>query len=266
MKKILHISFMSILIAGTIVLLAFTNMEYQGKAFHSFTIEILNPSERAMITADEIKSLVTGKFGQVEGTTMARVDLYELENTVLANPYLSYCEVYQTIEGDLVLKARVREPLVRVINQDDDQFYLDLTGCLMPVSPAHPSHVPIASGFISDKYISLDRREKPLNDYPDTSALQQVYPVAYYIFKDDFLRSFIDQIYITDKKEIELVPKIGSQAIIFGDAGDAAEKLENLKTFYQKVMSNINWHTYKSINLKYKNQVVCLKSTEYEQD
>jgi cell division protein FtsQ len=260
MKKILHISLMSTLVAGTIFLLAFTDMEYQGNAFRSFSIDVLNPSESAMITADEIKSLVTAKFGQIEGATMARLNLYELENMVLANPYVSACEAYQTIEGDLVLKARVREPLVRIVNSDDDQYYLDLHGYLMPVNAVHPSHVIIASGSIPDKYISPDKSEKPLSAYPDTSALQQVYQVAYYISRDDFLRSFIDQIYITDKKEIELVPKIGSQTIVFGNATDTAEKLENLKTFYEKVMCNINWHTYKSINLKYKNQVVCLKS------
>ena len=266
MKKILHISSMSILVAGTIILLAFTDMEYQRKIFKSFRVDVLNPSDQAMITAGEITSLVVDKFGEVEGSPMARIDLYELENMVLRNPYVSSCEVYQTIEGDLVLKARVREPLVRVVNIDDDQFYLDLNGCLMPINPVHPSHVPIASGFIADKYISLDKSEKPLNSYPDSSVLHQVYPVAYFIFKDDFLKSFIDQIYITEKKEIELVPKIGSQTIIFGNAAEAAEKLENLKTFYQKVMCNINWHTYKSINLKYKNQVVCLKFIKYEQD
>jgi cell division protein FtsQ len=266
MKKILHISSMAILVAGTIFLLAFTDMAYQGKTFRSLRIDVLNPSEQSMITAGEITSLVVDKFGEIEGSPLARIDLFDLENTVLINPYVSSCEVYQTIEGDLVLKARVREPLVRVVNTDDDQFYLDLTGCLMPVNPGHPSHVPVASGFIADKYISLDKSEKPLNNYPDSSVLHQVYPVAYFILKDDFLRSFIDQIYITEKKEIELVPKIGSQAIIFGNATDAAEKLENLKTFYQKVMCNINWHTYKSINLKYKNQVVCLKLIEYEQN
>jgi hypothetical protein len=106
MKKILHISSMSILVAGTIILLAFTDMEYQSKIFRSFRIDVLNPSERSMITAEEITSLVVDKFGEIEGSPMARIDLYELENTVLINPYVSSCEVYQTIEGDLVLKAR----------------------------------------------------------------------------------------------------------------------------------------------------------------
>jgi cell division protein FtsQ len=266
MKKILHISSMAILVAGTIFLLAFTDMEYQKETFRSFRVDVYNPSERAMITAEEITRLVVDKFGEIEGAPMLRIDLNELENTVLINPYIATCEVYQTIEGDLILKATVREPLVRVINLDDDQYYLDLTGCLMPVNPRHPSHVPIASGFIADKYISLDKSEKSLNAYPDSSMLHQVYQVAWYIFKDDFLRSFIDQIYITEKKEIELVPKIGTQTIIFGKGEDAAEKLENLKTFYQKVMSNIDWRYYKSINLKYKNQVVCLKFIEYEQN
>ena len=56
----------------------------------------------------------------------------------------------------------------------------------------------------------------------------------------------------------------GSQVILFGNAEDAKEKLENLKTFYQKVMSQMDWHVYKSINLKYKNQVVCSKYLNYE--
>jgi cell division protein FtsQ len=266
MKKVLHISFMAILIAGAIILLAFTDLEYQQRTCTSFRIDVLNQSEEAMITSAEITDLVTDKFGKIEGSKIARIDLYQLENMVRDNPYVSSCEVFETIGGDLELKARVREPLVRVVNQDDDQFYLDVTGCLMPISAAHPSHVLIASGFIADKYISLDKSEKSLNTYPDSSVLHMVFPVAYFISKDEFLKSFIDQIYITEKKEIELVPKIGMQTIIFGDASDAREKLENLKTFYRKVMSNLDWNTYKSINLKYKNQVVCLKHIEYEQD
>jgi hypothetical protein len=35
-----------------------------------------------------------------------------------------------------------------------------------------------------------------------------------------------------------------------------SEKLENLKTFYQKVMSRMDWNIYKSINLKYE-LIIC---------
>jgi len=259
MKKILHLSFMIILVAGTIFILAFTDQEHQQLNYKSFLIEVLNPSESVMINSDEIKELVIKNFGEIEGAPIARIDLVKLENTVLGNPYISSCEVFQTIGGGLVLKARVREPLVRIINQDDKQFYLDLTGHAMPVSMVHPSHVLVANGLIPDQFISLDKSEKPLTTFPNGSILHQVFPVAYYISRDEFLKSFIDQIYINEKQEIELVPKIGSQNIIFGNAADTREKLENLKTFYQKVMSKMDWNVYKSINLKYKNQVVCSK-------
>jgi cell division protein FtsQ len=34
-------------------------------------------------------------------------------------------------------------------------------------------------------------------------------------------------------------------------------KLENLKLFYQKALPKVGWERYSSINLKYKNQIVC---------
>jgi cell division protein FtsQ len=259
MKKILHISFMIVLIAGMIVLLAFTDKEHQRITYNSFRIDILNPSEHALITQDEIHALVKRNFGEIEGSPIAGIDLVDLEKTVLANPYVSSCEVFQTIGGGLVMKAMVREPLVRIINQDGQQFYLDYHGFAMPITTIHPSHIVVANGNIPDRFISLEKSEKPLSSFPSSSSIHQIYLVALHISRDPFLKSFIDQIYINEKGEIELVPKIGSQNIIFGNADDAREKLENLKTFYQKVMSKMNWNVYKSINLKYKNQIVCSK-------
>jgi cell division protein FtsQ len=183
---------------------------------------------------------------------------------VLANPYVSKCEVFQTIDNEIIVKVVVRKPLVRIINRDGAQFYLDYNGFAMPLNPAKPSHILVANGSIKERYYSIDKSEQPLSAFPDSSALRQIYPVAYYISQDEFLKSFIDQIYVNDKNEMELVPKIGSQIIFFGNSEDAKEKLENLKTFYQKVMNQKDWHVYRSINLKYKNQVVCSKYLSYE--
>ncbi len=264
MKKILHISSIVILVAGTIVLLAFTDLEHQHSAYKNFRLEILNPSDQSLINSKEINDLIIKNFGKIEGAPISGIDLYQLEQTVLANPYVSACEVFQTIEGSLVMKARVREPLVRIINTDDKQFFLDYNGYAMPVNPGHPSRVIVANGLIKDQFVSLDKSEIPLGIYPENSVLHQIYPIAFFISKDKFLKSFIDQIYINENMEIELVPKIGSQKIIIGNADDAREKLENLKTFYEKVMSKMDWNVYKSINIKYKNQVVCSKYKSYE--
>lgn len=266
MKKILNISSMVILIAGMIVLLAFTDQEHQQTRYSDFHAEVMNPSDEDCITEPEIRDLVFDHFGEIKGAPISHIDLFRLEQLVLASPYISSCEAFQTIDGNLELKARVRKPLVRVINDDNQQYYLDYQGCAMPVNPVHPAHVPVASGFISDRYVSIEKSEQSLKTFPPESVLHQIYPVAYHISADEFLASFIDQIYINDSLEIELVPKIGSQVILFGNGENAKEKLENLRTFYEKVMSKIDWTLYTSINLKYKNQVVCSKYKRNEQE
>jgi len=259
MKKILNLSFMILLVAGMAVLAAFTDREHNSRAYRSFRIEVLNSPEQPLITLEEIREIVKTNFGEIEGAPIAGIDLADLENTVSANPYVSSCEVFQTIGGGLVMLTRVREPLVRIVNRDGQQFYLDHNGWAMPLTSAHPTLVPVANGKIADRFVSLDKSERPPGSFPDSSVVHQIYAVAFHISGDEFLHSFIDQIYVNDKKEIELVPKIGSQAIILGDGTEPKEKLENLSVFYQKVMSRTDWELYKTINLKYKNQVVCSK-------
>ncbi|MBW6459932.1 MAG: hypothetical protein K0B08_05105 [Bacteroidales bacterium] len=259
MKKILQISFTVILLAGTLFLLGFADKEHQAKVYRLFTVELFNSSDQSLITEQEIREMISEKFGEIEGARMMSVNLHKLENFVRNNPYISSCEVYQKLGGTLVIKARVREPLVRVINEGLQQYLLDQNGFLMPVNPDKPSHILIANGSIADSYVSLDGRETPLSNHPDQSVLRQIYTVALYISRDPFLRSFIDQVYVTETQELELVPKIGHQTIIFGQAEDTEEKLENLKIFYHSVMNKISWSTYQIINLKYKNQVVCTK-------
>ena len=54
MKRILHISFMVILVAGTFFLVSFTDQEHQRQTYKAFRIDVLNPSEMPLITAEEI--------------------------------------------------------------------------------------------------------------------------------------------------------------------------------------------------------------------
>ena len=59
---------------------------------------------------------------------------------------------------------------------------------------------------------------------------------------------------------MELYPAVGGHKIIFGTTEDMEEKFEKLKVFYKEGLSSIDsWTNYSVINLKYKNQVVCIK-------
>jgi cell division protein FtsQ len=86
-----------------------------------------------------------------------------------------------------------------------------------------------------------------------------LFKIATYVDKDAFWKAQIEQIFVTAESEYLLIPKIGDHTIVFGTAENMEEKFEKLLLFYKEGLSRVGWEQYKSINVKFKNQVVCTK-------
>ena len=86
-----------------------------------------------------------------------------------------------------------------------------------------------------------------------------VLDLAKYISSDSLWNAQIVQIYLKDNKEIELVPRVGNHTILLGDITNYQEKLRKLYLFYEKGVNQVGWNDYKEINLKFRNQIVCVK-------
>jgi cell division protein FtsQ len=86
--------------------------------------------------------------------------------------------------------------------------------------------------------------------------LDEVKTISLAIQKDSFRMAMIDQVDITPQRSFEMIPKIGNQLIVFGDATAAEEKFNKLELFYKEVMVKSGWNKYSVINVQYKNQVV----------
>jgi len=93
----------------------------------------------------------------------------------------------------------------------------------------------------------------------DKHVLKDLYELANYMSKDQFLNPMIEQIYVDKKSEFVLVPKLGREKIELGSMKGYKEKLKNLEIFYKEGLRTIGWNKYKSISLKIDNQVVCEK-------
>ena len=76
---------------------------------------------------------------------------------------------------------------------------------------------------------------------------------------DDSDEKQIEQIHVTDRKVIELYPRVGEQVIILGTPENFRGKLENLMTFYKNGLSKTGWNKYSVINLSFDGQIVCTK-------
>lgn len=84
--------------------------------------------------------------------------------------------------------------------------------------------------------------------------------------KDDFWRSEVVQIIVSStpagELDVQLVPRSGDFTILFGPVGsrhDNDEKLARLMTFYKKGLGRTGWDEFRTVNVKYKGQVVCAK-------
>lgn len=84
-----------------------------------------------------------------------------------------------------------------------------------------------------------------------------------FIEEDDFWRSEVVQIVTratpSGAMEVELIPRSGRHTILFGRLEQEDAKLDKLLRFYRKGLNNIGWDEYKTIDIRYNDQVVCRK-------
>jgi cell division protein FtsQ len=176
-----------------------------------------------------------------------------LENKLKANPFIEFAKVYTEMDGVLRVEVSQRQPILRVMNHYDMDFYIDQHGLKIPLSSNFTARVLVANGFIDELFTNHV-------DSLHTRLAKDLYKTADYIRKDSLWDAQIAQIYVNTDREIELIPRVGSQRILIGNADSLNVKLRNLVAFYKQVLPQVGWDKYKTINIKYTNQVIGIKN------
>ena len=195
------------------------------------------------ISYDTVNKLLIQNFGPNQYQTKENINLNNLEELVQSNEMIENAEVFLTIKGELGVIIRQRTPVLRVANSTGSYYY-DSQGKKMPLSYNYSARVPLTSSELN------------INNCNDIICLSNR------IISDDFLQKQIigiNQIEGNGTNQFELRTRLGNQIVIFGDMNRADEKIKKLKIFYQKAVEDKTLETYRSINLKFNNQVVCAK-------
>jgi cell division protein FtsQ len=139
--------------------------------------------------------------------------------------------------------------MLRILDQNGGNYYLDEKGIKMPPSNNFTARVLVATGNIAPYTPEFMQKKR--------NTLKDLVTITKAILKDDFLADNIQQVHVNNAGEFILVPLIGDQKIILGNARRLENKFDRLKTFYKKAMPYVGWQQYRSINLKFNGQVVC---------
>ena len=262
MKRLLSISAYVVLFTALIALLGFIRKEYGNVACKTMRIVIEYNHSDTLVSVSDIERLLLLKKDTLEGRKLSPGDLGFIRETIMDIPYIAYCDVDFLLNGTLRIRAKQRIPMIRIVT-GNQSWYIDTEGTVMPRHHRHSARVPVAGGHLG----SLDflKTGNNLFSLADTSMSFAARPVhallqvAHYIHNHVQLRDMVEQLYINAHGETELFTKVGSQRILFGDAENIEEKFFKLLAYYQAGPAYNGIGQYRTINLKYNNQVVCSK-------
>ena len=209
------------------------------------------PGGYRLLTAEDVRKLLQRSFGfNLEDQPLERVNLHRVERILEYDPFVRDAEVHLDALNQLHLHIVQRRPVVRILDEMGLNYYLDEEGKKMPLSPHFTARVLVATGQIPPYTPEFLQKDKHL--------LKDLFHLVEYVRKDEFLHAMIEQVDVR-RGECTLIPKVGDQKILLGRPEQLEDKFRRLKIFYEQGIPYEGWRKYKTINLKYRGQVVCEK-------
>jgi cell division protein FtsQ len=257
LNKALNILIWSLGIAAIIALLGFVESKNVEVLCKSMDISIERPNKNFFVMEEDVRNMVLN-LGYGEGMRLNQVDVAHLEKLLNNNPSISHAEVYTAIDGVLKIELDQRNPIVRVFTEEGDSYYIDEEGWMMPLSNKFTARVIVANGAVKTSF-AQGYELNVMDQLQEDESLKNLYQLASFIGDDSFWKAQIVQLYVDDNGDIKLIPRVGNHDILFGKATEIEKKFEKLMIFYKDGLSKTGWNRYKTINLKYNNQVVCTK-------
>lgn len=273
MKKAFYI--ISDIIIGVYLVLAITSWNKPDatvKDCKQVTIRVADENTHGFLTKGEIQRLLKERGIYPLGQPIVATNPRQIETELKRMPFVSDAQCSITLEGHVFITVTQRTPLIRIKNIQNQDFYIDDNGGIMPNSQ-YVSNLMIATGYISKAY-----------------ATKYISVIAHYLMDDELWRKEIEQINVTADKQVELIPRNSEHVVNIGkmpqinDADPPSKKyvaindylkrqLTRLELFYRYVPQTLeppipndttnalNSHSYDYIDLEYNNQIICQRRT-----
>ncbi|MBR1539373.1 MAG: hypothetical protein IJ636_07705 [Bacteroidales bacterium] len=211
-------------------------------------VVLLDSLESAIVDRQEVHDFLARK---ALGQQTRLIDLDSLEQSLAARGEVMSAQVYTPDEQTIAVKLTQRKPVIRFEN-GTMKWYADPEGYLFPVTNA--VDVPIVTGNIP---LHTEKNWRGPAPEEQREWVNGMVTLARYIDSKPILREEIAQIDIAADGDIVLYTRSAGPSIIFGDSGDYVAKFLKLEAWWRNIVPQLDGKTYKTINLKYNNQIIC---------
>lgn len=211
------------------------NRSVADMACHSLEIDF--KGGEPFLRAEDVLDLLEREYGVFVGQRIQDISLSRVEALLNASGPVRKSEAWISGDGVLHVSLRQRDPVLR-FSEGRDGFYIDTEGVVFPLQPSHQADVPVVSG------------PRPSGeDWP----IKVVHTVRY--LRERGVNA--DSLHCNKGGELTLIGT-GGEHILLGRPGRISEQYPLLQCYYERI-SPVR-EGYKSINLKYSNQIICRKS------
>lgn len=229
-----------------------------SKLSEDTNINITGADGRMYITEDTVIKIIRRDTRQdLTDMQIGNLNTISIENALIKNPFVLKAEVYIDGRNHINIDVEQRKPIIRIIDKENNNYYLDIDGERVPTSNNDVARVLVATGDFS-KYRNVEGRI----NISERQKQRHIYQIAKYIYEDEFLLPLIEQIDMDKRGNMTLVPKLGHHTIAFGNGERIEEKFRYLKIFYKEALPYHGWEKYSKISLQYAGQVVCTRKGE----
>lgn len=241
-KKISLIA-LDIVIGGYLILAvtAFNKPDDADNTCHDVSISITQDTAEGFLSVPDIEHLLRKSGISLISRPMRNINTRQIEELLEGNDLIDNVECYKSINGLLCIKISQRTPVVRVISQTGEDYYVDNHGIIMPHNN-YSCNLLVATGYISKQFAS-----------------KVLAPTVCEINESPFWKNQIVQLNVLNDCSIEIVPRVGDHIAYLGQPIHITEKLDRLRKFYKYGLTKAGWNRYSRISVEFENQIICKK-------
>ena len=228
-KKTLIVT-LDVVIAAYLVaaVTAFNKPEDRATVCTEVKIDIAKGDIDGFLHPSEVKRLLEQQHLYPLAQPMQFVSTRQIEEALIQSPLVDRVECYKTQSGHVCIQLVQRLPVMQVLADNGDDYYLDDHGEILPATRL-TSNLIVATGHITRQYA------------------QRVLPsLAHDIIADEFWQNQTVQLNV-----------LADDVAYLGSPADIPQKLDRLRKFYKYGLSHAGWNRYERISVEFGNQIIC---------
>ena len=209
------------------------------RACTALQIDILDSAQATFISKDGIENMLQKYRLHPVGQPMNTISPFKIEHTIESDSFIrrAICSITPGCRIRLAVIQRI--PLLRVMADNGEDYYIDDAGTRMEAR-GYEADLPVATGTVTPDF-----------------ARKKLKTLGNFLRNDTFWDGQVEQIVVKPNGEVDLIMRIGDQIVHFGKIEDVSIKFRNLYAFYTDIMPKVGWYKYSEISVAYDGRIIC---------